>query len=63
MAGVKAGTEPLDVAGIASAEHGHVILDGPSGVAITLTPRAAIDTAASLIRAAEEALKQATLGG
>lgn len=52
------GNEPLDTAGVASAEDGQVILDGPDGVAITLTPQAAKDTAASLLRAAEEAIRQ-----
>lgn len=41
-------TEP----GIASAEDGLVVLDGPDGVAITMTPDAAHKTGQSLISAA-----------
>lgn len=41
-------TEP----GIASAEDGLVVLDGPDGVAVTMTPDAAARTGQSLISAA-----------
>ena len=58
MAEIKAGTVPLDMPGSASAEQGHVVLDGPDGVAITLTPDAAEGTARSLIEAAQEARRQ-----
>jgi hypothetical protein len=44
--------------GIASAEDGVVILDGPDGVAVTMTPDAATRTGHSLISAAEIAEKQ-----
>jgi len=44
--------------GIASAEQGVVLLDGPDGVAISMTPEAAEATARSLLTAAEEAGKQ-----
>lgn len=44
-------TEP----GEASAEDGYVILDGPDGVAVTMTSEAAIGTARSLLAAAERA--------
>lgn len=47
-------TEP----GVASAEDGVVILDGPDGVAVTMTPDAAQRTGQSLISAAELADKQ-----
>ncbi len=47
-------TEP----GVASAEDGVVILDGPDGVAVTMTPDAAQRTGHSLISAAEIAGKQ-----
>ena len=47
--------QPLTDAGIASAEDGLVVLDGPDGVAITMTPEAAIGTAHSLLSAAERA--------
>jgi hypothetical protein len=45
--------------GVASAEEGQVILEGPDGVAVTMTPQAAKETAASLIAAAERAGGQA----
>ena len=44
--------------GIASVESGFVILDGPNGVAIAMTPEAAAATGRNLIAAAEEALQQ-----
>ena len=48
--------------GVASAEAGLVILDGPDGVAVTLTPEAAVQTGKSLIAAAEAAQRQAAIG-
>lgn len=50
--------QPQTEPGIASAEDGVVILDGPAGVAITMTPHAAEQTAHSLISAAELADRQ-----
>jgi len=47
------------VSGIATAEDGVVILDGPNGVALTMTPNAATQTGRSLISAAEIASRQA----
>lgn len=47
-------TEP----GTASVEHGLVVLDGPDGVAVTMTARAAALTGESLIAAARAALAQ-----
>ncbi len=44
--------------GIATAEDGVVILDGPDGVAITMTPEAATLTGQSLVSAAEQAERQ-----
>lgn len=44
--------------GIASAEAGLVILDGPDGVAVTMTPDAAAKTGHSLVSAAEVAQQQ-----
>jgi hypothetical protein len=52
-------TEP----GIASAEDGLVVLDGPDGVAITMTPDAAQKTGQSLMSAAEIAEQQIADGG
>ena len=45
-------------AGRAAADSGVVILDGPDGVAVTMTPEAAIATADSLREAAEIARRQ-----
>ena len=50
--------QPLTEPGVASAEDGVVVLDGPDGVAITMTPDAAQKTAISLISAAEVAEQQ-----
>lgn len=44
--------EPRRDAGHATAEDGMVILDGPNGVAVTMTPEAALRTAQSLFAAA-----------
>lgn len=44
--------------GVASAEDGLVVLDGPDGAALTMTPLAAVNTAHSLLRAAQEAEQQ-----
>jgi hypothetical protein len=48
----------LTEGGVASVEDGHVLLDGPDGVAITLSPEAALATAESLRAAAEQALAE-----
>jgi len=47
-----------DVAGKASAEEGVVLLDGPDGVAVTMTADAAEGTGQALIRAARQAREQ-----
>jgi hypothetical protein len=52
--------QPLTEPGVASAEDGMVVLDGPDGVAITMTPDAAQKTGTSLISAAELAEQQAS---
>jgi hypothetical protein len=49
---------PEELPGVASAEQGVVILDGPNGVAIAMTPDAADSTARSLLAAAERARAQ-----
>jgi hypothetical protein len=49
---------PQTKAGVAAAEDGQVILDGPNGVAVAMTPEAAQETARSLLSAAEEAAHQ-----
>lgn len=51
--------EPKDVAGVATAEQGVVLLDGPDGVAIAMTPQAAEETGRRLVAAAQEAVSQA----
>lgn len=50
--------KPREDAGHASAEDGLVILDGPDGIAVTMTPDAAALTAKSLQAAAELARAQ-----
>jgi hypothetical protein len=50
--------EPETEPGVASAEQGMVLLDGPNGVAVAMTPDAAASTARSLLAAAEEARAQ-----
>jgi hypothetical protein len=44
--------------GVATAEQGLVLLDGPDGTAVAMTPEAAEATGRSLIAAAEEAAGQ-----
>ncbi len=51
---------PADQPGVATAEEGIVLLDGPNGAAIAMTPDAATITGYSLIAAAEEARRQNT---
>lgn len=46
--------------GNAVAERGQVLLDGPDGVAVAMTPQAAEETANSLLRAAAQARAQTT---
>lgn len=52
------GLPPQEEAGVASAEGGMVLLDGPNGVATTMVPDAAAETGRRLIAAAEEARAQ-----
>lgn len=51
-------TEPQNEPGAASAEAGIVMLDGPGGVAVTMTPDAAEETGKRLIAAASAARGQ-----
>ncbi|RYF33531.1 MAG: hypothetical protein EOO26_07785 [Comamonadaceae bacterium] len=51
----KTALKPREDAGRATAENGVVILDGPDGVAVTMTPDAATRTADSLHAAAKAA--------
>ncbi|MBO9723985.1 MAG: hypothetical protein J7530_06385 [Novosphingobium sp.] len=50
--------QPETRPGVATAEAGVVILEGPDGVAVTMTPDAAIGTGQSLLSAAETARSQ-----
>lgn len=54
----RSNSEPFTEAGKAVAEQGLVLLDGPDGIAISLTPDAAEETGSSLISAAREARSQ-----
>ena len=54
MASVRSHAEPSEVA----AEQGKVIVEGPDGVAVTLTPDAAEETGRRMIDAASEARTQ-----
>lgn len=56
-------TQAQKAPGIASAEGGLVILDGPAAIAVTMTPEAAIGTGESLIAAAAIALAQSAEDG
>ncbi|WP_294237602.1 hypothetical protein [uncultured Sphingomonas sp.] len=47
-----------DEAGLATAEQGIVMLDGPNGVAVSMTPSAARRTGEGLVAAAREAETQ-----
>ncbi len=49
---------PRDDPGIATAEQGFVLLDGPNGIAMTMTPHAADVTGRNLIEAAQTAWSQ-----
>ncbi|MDV3456454.1 hypothetical protein RZN05_05620 [Sphingomonas sp. HF-S4] len=53
---------PESEPGVATAEQGLVLLDGPDGVAISMTPEAAEGTGRSLIAAAAEAAVQRAEG-
>jgi len=50
--------QPQTQPGIAVAEEGLVILDGPAGIAVTMTPDAATRTGQSLLDAAASARRQ-----
>lgn len=50
--------QPQTDAGVASAEAGVVLLDGPDGVAVAMTVEAARETGRRLIAAADEAETQ-----
>jgi len=57
MADSATALKPRNDPGRATAVDGLVVLDGPDGVAVTMTPDAAVQTAESLRTAAEEARK------
>jgi hypothetical protein len=54
--------KPREDAGVATAIDGVVVLDGPDGVAVTMTADAAAQTADSLHAAANEARRHAGAG-
>jgi hypothetical protein len=54
MESVRSHSEPSDV----NAEQGQVIVEGPDGVAVTLTPDAAEETGRRMISAASQARRQ-----
>jgi len=58
MGGLNVNVDPSVVV----AEQGEVIVEGPDGVAVTLTPDAAEETARRMIRAAFEARMQLERG-
>ncbi|HEY0596225.1 MULTISPECIES: hypothetical protein [Sphingopyxis] len=62
MRSIPAGLEPETEPGIASAEGGLVFLDGPDGIAKTMTADAAARTGQSLIDAAAIAEAQRANG-
>lgn len=61
MAADTLSTQPETEPGIAVAEAGVVMLDGPDGVAVAMTSDAAIETGRRLIAAGEEAAAQRAL--
>ncbi|AOH84187.1 hypothetical protein AWL63_09615 [Sphingomonas panacis] len=52
--------QPEKIPAEATAEHGEVMIDGPDGLALSLTPDAARQTAHSIDAAAREAQDQPT---
>jgi hypothetical protein len=54
MESIRSHSNPSDV----NAEQGQVIVEGPDGVAVTLTPDAAEETGRRMISAASEARRQ-----
>lgn len=63
MSDRRAGLGPRADAGRATAENGVVLLDGPDGVAVTMTAEAAARTADSLLEAARQAREQVAARG
>ncbi|MEZ5654281.1 MAG: hypothetical protein R3E04_00095 [Sphingobium sp.] len=51
--------QPYDVAGEANVEDGHVVVDGPNGIAITLTADAAVLMGERLVAAGQAARETA----
>lgn len=54
--------KPCEVPGKASVEEGVVVLDGPDGVAVTMTADAAVGTADSLLQAAAQVRREREAG-
>lgn len=54
--------EPYDTPSEVMADEGQVLVDGPDGVAVALTPEAALETSDRLFDAAAKALGQRRTG-
>jgi hypothetical protein len=59
---VRMENKPHETPSDVTAEEGEVQVDGPNGVAISLTPEAARETADRLLRGASEAVRQKDRG-
>ena len=59
--GPMAKTRPLDTPSEVTAENGEVLVDGPDGLAYSMTPDAAAETSDRLLKAAAEARGQQML--
>jgi hypothetical protein len=55
---VQSSNHPHDTASEVAAEEGEVLVDGPDGIAVALTPEAAEETGRRLLDAAREARSQ-----
>ncbi|MBY8826157.1 hypothetical protein [Sphingomonas colocasiae] len=51
----------FDTSGAVTVESGEVMIDGPNGIALSLTPRAAREMGRRLIAAADRAAGQGTM--
>ena len=58
-----AALQPEHVPGTAVADHGVMLLDGPDGVAVAMTPDCAEGTAHQLLAAAREARRNLAAAG
>ncbi len=63
MGDARSASPPLQDPGHAVAEQGFVLLDGPNGIAVSMTADAALQTGESLIAAAQAARLQSPAAG